>query len=128
MSYCSTWGEEGNAVLYGRAESAEAHAIVRYYSYMDIGLEFCNTCLAAHQSGLMTEAVFERHYRPLVRLFLTENYPFVQFASDGSYLSALVRAELVAATAELGWQWELQHLRLAPPPVGEASPGEAPHA
>ena len=39
------WKTSDMAILYGRRETANTSAIVRYYSYVDVGLEFCNTAL-----------------------------------------------------------------------------------
>ena len=111
MHFGSRWSTHESAVLYGRAESADAGTIVRYYSYVDIGLEFCNTTLSAHTGGLLSAEVFDRHYRPLVRLFLAENYPFVATSLAGPYLSSYIRDELDAATRD-GWNLALRHQQL----------------
>lgn len=84
----------------------------RYYSYSELGLEFCNTTLAAADSGRLREDVFESHYRPLVRHFLAENYLFVSFALRGPYLSKYVREELSIAERD-GWDWLEKHQLLA---------------
>jgi hypothetical protein len=90
---------------------------VRYYSYLDLGLEFCNTALAAHSQGWIAGDVFEDHYRPLVRhpLF-AENQPFVSFALPGPYLSSYVRDKWSAAEGE-GRDWAEKHRLLAQAPL-----------
>ena len=104
-------------ILYGRRADPDADTVIRYYTYVDMGLEFCNTALSAFAEGHVSRRVYEGHYRPLVRLFLTENYPQVRSALPGPYLSTFVRDELRAARDE-GWDWALQHQRLC----GEAAP------
>lgn len=105
------WSPGSFTVAYGRADSADAATVVRYVAYVDIGMEFCNTTLAASRSRSISAEVFERHYRPLIRLFLAENYPFLLAALDGPYLPTYVRDELAAAVAE-GWDWPERHARL----------------
>ena len=112
MRCASRWTRADFAVLYGRADAPDADTIVRYYSYVDMGLEFCNTALAARERGVVPSDVFERHYRPLVRLFLAENYPYVSTALSGPYLSSYVRGEMEKAT-EGGWDWDVQHREIA---------------
>ena len=112
MSISPSWDAAANSRLYGRRDGTDTDDVVRYYSYVELGLEFCNTTLAAADAGRLTTDVFESHYRPLVRHFLVENYPFVCFALNGPYLSRYVRDELTAAETE-GWDWPLKHRLLA---------------
>ena len=110
------WGAEETGILYGRIASPDRDAVVRYYSYLDLGLEFCNTALSAASKAWIAPDVFAGHYRPLVRHFLAENYPFVEFALQGPYLSRYVRDELAAAETE-GWDWHEKHQLLGLPPA-----------
>jgi hypothetical protein len=86
MRMTTSWDAKANGVLYGRDSGSHDDDIVRYYSYVELGLEFCSTTLAAREAGRLTDDVFNGHYRPLVRHFLAENYPFVAFILAGPYL------------------------------------------
>ena len=104
--YSRGWTAADFVRLYvGDEENAAA---VRYYGYVDLGLEFCNSALAAARQRHIDAEVFATHYRPLLRYFLTENYPFVASTLDGPYLSTFIRDELRVAEAE-GWEWALRH-------------------
>jgi hypothetical protein len=112
MRMSAAWDAVANAQLYGRRHGSDNADVVRYYSYIELGLEFCNTTLAAADSGRLSTDVFDSHYRPLVRHFLAENYLFVSFALQGPYLSRYVRKELLAAETD-GWDWMEKHHLLA---------------
>ena len=104
--YSRGWTTDDFIRLYAD-DDANATA-VRYYGYVDLGLEFCNTALAASRRRHLHAEVFETHYRPLVRYFLAENYRFVESALDGPYLSLYIRDELHLAEQE-GWDWCRRH-------------------
>ena len=104
--YSRDWTTEDFVRLY--SDDGENATAVRYYGYVDLGLEFCNTALAASGQHHVAAEVFETHYRPLVRYFLAENYPFVASALDGPYLSSYIRDELRLAQKE-GWDWTRRH-------------------
>ncbi len=56
-------------------------------------------------------SAYEGHYQPLVRYFLTENWPIVKEMLDAVYLSSFVR-EYVHKTQQGGLDWEASHARL----------------
>lgn len=109
------WKASDMAILYGRRASPEASAIVRYYSYVDVGLEFCNTALAARDEGHIPAHVFDRHYRRLIRLFFAENWPYISQTRASQYVSQYVKDELAVAENE-GLTWATLHEELAGPP------------
>lgn len=84
LAHSIQWGADETAILYGRSENPRRDSIVRYYSYIDLGLEFCNTALSAAAKGWIAPDVFANHYQPLVRHLLSENHPFVSFALPGA--------------------------------------------
>lgn len=104
--YSRSWTTADFIRLYDDDE--ENATAVRYYGYVDLGLEFCNTALAASRQHHINPKVFEAHYRPLLRYFLAENYPFVESTLNGPYLSSFIRTELQMAKNE-GWDWALRH-------------------
>lgn len=111
MRCAATWTPSRFPVAYGRVDDPTAAVTVRYTAYVDIGMEFCNTALAAVASRAISATVFEKHYRPLVRHFLAENYPFIASAMGSPFLPSYVRDELRAAESE-GWDWAERHAAL----------------
>ncbi len=111
MRLSGSWTSALRTSLYGKDDDPLTTDIIHYYSYIDIGLEFCNTTLAAAQAKRLSKEVLEGHYRPLVRHFLAENYPFIASSLPGPYLSTYIREELKAAVQE-GWNWDQRHQEL----------------
>lgn len=109
MSVATDWTDSSAAVLYGRARSKESAEIVRYYSYVDVGLEFCNASLAARHARHISKQAYEWHYGRLVRLFIAENWPFIAASLGGPYLSQYVKDEVLNA----GHDWAAEHRRVA---------------
>ena len=70
--------------------------------------------LYAGSTRSITDEEFTNHYHPLVRLFLTENWPIVETMLDGPFLSAAIRGDITAAERE-GWRWRDRHRDLARP-------------
>jgi hypothetical protein len=122
MRRCRTWDKNDLAAVYGIDPARDIEPLVRYAAYVDLGLEFCSTALAAAKTGLISPKVFEGHYRPLVRLFLVENYRFLETVLDGPYVSTFVRDEITAA-ARSGWDWQARYdlLGALPDPAPTAS-------
>jgi hypothetical protein len=109
LSMARTWDKAHWKRLY--ATGPESEMVVRYYSYVEVGLEFCNTTLRAKAGRQISEQAFADHYQSLVRYFLAENWPIIGQMVDGPYLSAFVRREISDATA-VGWDWAAHHHRL----------------
>ncbi len=107
LSLARSWSHSDWARLY--SDEPESERVVLYYSYVDIGLELCNTVLKARSGRRISRRVYEDHYLPLVRYFLVENYLIIQGMLDAPYLSNLVRRELDEG---LGARWKLLHGRL----------------
>lgn len=103
------WGAKDFAELY--EQGAKAQLRMRYYSYVDVGLEFCNTTLRARNAGQISSEAFDGHYGRLTRYFLTENWPIIEMMRHGPYLSRYVREEIDRAWKE-GWDWAAEHERL----------------
>ncbi len=108
MSVARGWSPESWDVLFAAPTTEETARLVRYYSFVEIGLEFCNTTLGAYAEGNLSREAFDRHYRPLVRLFVTEHWPMISNLLQNPYLSAYLRDEIAAGRAS-GWDWASQH-------------------
>lgn len=109
MRLARQWEREVWTTLYeGNDEDA-----VRYYAYVDVGLEFCSTALRARDRKLISRESYDLRYGRLVRLFLVENWRIVsQMEATSPYLSEYVRREIAEARAA-GWDWDARHAALA---------------
>lgn len=103
------WQPEDWERLYGDGE--DSHLILRYYSYVEVGLEFCNTTLRAHRARQISDEAFSGHYGRLTRYFLTENWPIIDQMRQAPYLSTHIHEEIARAKTE-GWDWAAEHGRL----------------
>lgn len=95
--------------LYGDGENSRV--LLRYYSYVEVGLEFCNTTLRARDAGQISDEAFRGHYGRLSRYFLTENWPIISQMLQAPYISTDIREEIRRAKGE-GWDWAAQHEEL----------------
>lgn len=109
LSVARSWEEQDWARLY--ASDASAYKVVRYYSYVELCLEFCNTALRARKNRLITGKDFTAHYESLVRYAIVENWPIINQMRDASYLSPYVRQE-ISRTESTGWDWAAKHEKL----------------
>ena len=98
-SVCACWDDDHRIRMYDGGDSAAQDLFVRYEAHMDIGLEFCNTALGAWARGVIHASDFTRQYRPLVHLFIGENWPFIRYCLDGPYISGFLRDEISAREA-----------------------------
>jgi len=103
MKLSNQWSEVCFAMIYRQATKTERQWAI-YYTYVELCLNFCNTVLYGHKTRVLDDIAYKRHYEPLVRLILTEHYPFVLSALNGSYLSSLIR-EYILLVERNGWNW-----------------------
>ena len=119
---CTLWDDLHSRQMYDGQDPVAQALVVRYEAYVDIGLEFCNTALGARARGVLHKDDFEQQYRPLARLFVAENWPFIRNALSNPYLSALPRREIAAQEAA-GIDWQAAHIaitsRVAGTPAAE---------
>jgi hypothetical protein len=106
------WSPACWPAMYGTAPSTDADSLTRYYSYVDVGLEFCNSVLVAAHDKHITRKALDEHYGPLVRLFMTENWPIVEDMLRHTYISPIVRSEVERLTRE-GWGFRREFDALA---------------
>lgn len=100
MGVGAEWREGFTQRALGPGDDDEQRRLARYWAYVDVGLEYCNTALVAAAEGAISRRLFDAHHRPLIRLFLAENWRFVDDALRGPFLSAHVRDEIAAAEQE----------------------------
>ena len=113
MGMSGDWTEKCFHTLYFQ-KGKTGHRWVVYYTYAELVLDFSNTVLYGWKSHILERRAYEQHYKPLVRLLLTEHYPFIKTAINGPYLSALVR-DFVHEEEQRDWNWEKRRQSL----VGE---------
>lgn len=90
-------------------ESDEDKKIAVYYSFAELCLGYCNEVLKARQRHLLPETNYDNHYKPLIKLLLTENYPFFHDClREGDYISSYLKKFHQTMTSE-GWDWYKQH-------------------
>ncbi len=103
------WQPENWERLYG--DGQDSRLLLRYYSYVEVGLEFCNTTLRARDAGQISDEAFSGHYGRLSRYFLTENWPIINQMLQAPYISNDIQEEIRRAKGE-GWDWAAEHEEL----------------
>lgn len=111
LALSRNWSEACFEAIY-RQETPEERDWALYYTYAELCSGFCSSVLSARKIGMLAQPVYEKYYRPLVRLLLTEHYPYLKTVLHGKYLSRYI-SEFVAETRKSGWDWDLNHQRLA---------------
>jgi hypothetical protein len=60
---------------------------------------------------LLDQHAYEGHYKPLVKLLVTENYPYFLSVLDYPYLSSFIK-EFIRDLKGEGWDFTEKHKRL----------------
>ncbi len=103
LKLSSKWNTSCFELLYRQQTKADRQWGI-YYTYVELCLDFCNMVLYGRKARALDRLSYEEHYEPLVRMILTEHYPFVLDAMSGAYLSKMIREYIVAAEKN-GWGW-----------------------
>jgi type II secretory pathway pseudopilin PulG len=112
MALSRRWEPRYFETLY-HAVSDEDRAWILYYTYAEWCISFCNAVLSARRSHLLNQHVYEGQYKPLVKLLMTENEPFIaSVLSPGKYISAYMKDFRLEMEKE-GWDWDQMHNELA---------------
>jgi hypothetical protein len=111
LSLSRRWTEECFVSIYNQ-KSERDRQWARYYTYVELCTSFVNAVLYAREAGLLDKRAFENQYRNLVKLLLTEHYPYLTTILDGKYLSKYVLAFL-QELEHGGWNWLAMHEQLA---------------
>jgi hypothetical protein len=106
MRLSSDWNDDCFHAIYHQKTKTDRFWVV-YYSFAELICDFSNTVLYGWDSHSLDKCAYKNHYEPLVRLLLTEHYPFIKTTIDGPYLSTLIK-KFVREEARRGWNWE-QH-------------------
>lgn len=116
-----SWQAADWDAVYQTRAGEPADLAIRYYGYVEIGLEFCNATLAAKADGIISESRIDAHYGRLIDLFITENWPIISQMSSGPYLSAFIQ-QRIADGPRSGRTWEEGHAGLLAPQQPAAKP------
>ncbi len=104
MSLAGVWNDTRFNAMYFQPFPKDQKWVV-YYSFAELMLSFSNTVIYGRKSRALDKYAYEKHYKPLIRLLLTEHYPFIQSVRDGAYLSPLIK-EFLAESEKEGWNWQ----------------------
>jgi hypothetical protein len=110
MKLCYRWNSESFDAIY-RQLNAEEVQWVNYYNYAELVSGFLNAVLYGRKIKLLDRHAYEGHYKPLVKLLVTENYPYFLSILDAPYLSAFIRDFINDLKSE-GWDFAGKHKRL----------------
>jgi|WetSurMetagenome_2_1015567.scaffolds.fasta_scaffold33070_3 hypothetical protein len=105
-----SWSETAFGGLY-RQESEADRSWTLYYNYAELCCGFCNAVLYARRIGQLDRDAYERQYKSLVKLLLTEHYPYIQSVFHGKYLSPQI-IDFVRKLEKEGWDWSAMHAAL----------------
>ncbi|MDR3578133.1 MAG: hypothetical protein P4L50_30065 [Anaerolineaceae bacterium] len=111
MHLCFKWDEKCFKLLYG-GPNLENKQWVLYYTYVELCLGFINSVLYGWDINLLDRQAYENHYKPLVRLLLTEHYQYFSSILDGPYISVYVK-KFITEEQNSGWNWVERHKMLA---------------
>jgi hypothetical protein len=104
LSLAGKWNDQCFNSIYSQASPKDKQWVI-YYAFVELALSFSNTVLYGRKSRVLDGYAYENHYKPLIRLLLTEHYPFMRSVKDGPYLSPLVKGFLTESEKE-GWDWQ----------------------
>jgi hypothetical protein len=107
------WNEACFAAIY-RQTSEEDKRWALYLTYAELCCGFSNVVLYGDSLRLLGKRAYEKQYEPLVRLILTEHYPYIASAVQGPYLSTFIKDFVIDAERK-GWDWQQRHKMLPGP-------------
>ena len=111
MALSRRWEPRYFETLYHPVSSEDLGWIL-YYNYAELCIGFCNAVLSARKSRLLNQHAYEGQYKPLVKLLMTENDPFiVSLLISGKYISAYMK-DFRLEMEDAGWDWDKMHAEL----------------
>jgi hypothetical protein len=110
MKLCYRWNNNSFDALYRQLNNEEVQW-VNYYNYVELVSGFLNAVLYGRKIKLLDHHAYEGHYKPLVKLLVTENYPYFQSVFDYPYLSSFIK-EFIRDLKGEGWAFTEKHKKL----------------
>ncbi len=110
MKLCDHWNEACFDAVY-RQHNAKEEQWVIYYTYVELVSGLINAVLYGRKTRLLDKHAYHDHYQPLVKLLVTEHYPYFLSVLQGPYLSAFVK-EFVEELKKEEWDFVGRHQKL----------------
>ena len=89
MKLCGRWNDDRFAAVYRQHNAKEVQWVI-YYNYVELVSGFVNTVLYGRKNKLLDRHAYEGHYKPLVKLLVTEHYLYFLSILQGPYLSSFI--------------------------------------
>jgi len=121
LRLCALWKHDCFEAVYRQA-GAEDKNWATYYTYCELILRFVNTVLYGIKNRSLDKSIYRGQFMPLIRMLLTENYPFVASIVPYPHVSSLVKS-FVQEQQEQGWNWQEKHRTLLCQPDKNTKPG-----
>jgi hypothetical protein len=110
MKLCYRWNSDSFNAIY-RQRNVKDVQWVNYYNYVELVSGFLNAVLYGRKIRLLDRHAYEGHYEPLVKLLVTENYPYFSSIMDYPYLSSFIK-EFMSDLKNEDWDFTEKHNRL----------------
>ena len=107
LRFCALWKHNCFEAVYRQAGKEDKLWAI-YYTYCELILRFANTVLYGVENHSLDKRVYRGQFMPLIRMLLTENYPFVASIVPYPHISSFVK-DFVREQQEQGWNWEEKH-------------------
>ena len=116
LKLCYGWNEACFDAVYRQHNAREEQWVV-YYTYVELVSGFINAVLYGRKTKLLDNHAYLGHYQPLVKLLVTEHYPYFLSVLQGPYISTFIK-EFVEESKKEAWDFEARHKKL----IGKVSP------
>jgi hypothetical protein len=110
LRLCYRWNNDSFDAIYRQLNNDEVQW-VNYYNYVELVSGFLNAVLYGRKIRLLDRHAYEGHYKPLVKLLVTENYPYFLSVLDYPYLSSFIK-EFIRDLKGEGWDFTEKHKKL----------------
>jgi hypothetical protein len=110
MKLCDRWNAACFDAIYRQRDADEVQWVI-YYSYVELVSGFMNAVLYGRVNKLLDRHAYEGHYKPLVKLLVTEHYLYFLSILQGPYLSSFIK-DFIFELKEEGWDLAEKHGRL----------------
>jgi hypothetical protein len=107
LRLCYRWNKDSFDAVYRQLNAEEIQWVI-YYNYVEIVCGFLNAVLHGRKNRLLDHHAYESHYKSLVKLLVTEHYPYFLVVLKGPYISALIR-EFIRDLKGEGWDFSEKH-------------------
>ncbi len=110
MKLCDRWNDDCFAAVYRQRNAKDVQWVI-YYNYVELVSGFLNAVLYGRKIKLLDRHAYEGHYKPLVKLLVTEHYLYFLSILQGPYLSSFIK-EFISELKDEGWDLSEKHRKL----------------